>query len=605
MVRLKRRPRTKISRGLDRQISSVAVTDGETNHHEDLEKEPLTKSQKSLFEAIEEGISTSSGASGHPIQKEIDTGDTVLDPLPSLKGVKSTELVRRNPFSDEEIDHDDQGSTCTNITNETPIISNTSKKYNPFDTDDDTMCTEVTPKISNVNEGNQVATTRIDEGREEELQGPIVRNFDLDDFASHPRYHKIKVTVQMKENIQTALIVIFFFISLMMSCYASLSCKFFSCFVGFKPENFSLPLSEIEFGPLSYSSLEPNGEQKCRRYPYDFASTIINADSLWKLSRVICIMDVTIGFSGFFLLCTIFSMVRLNESTNFLATPILHFFQFLSKHWRTITLGYSTALIFAEAIKFSFLRVNLCTDEMWLRDGKLLSAEKCTMSTGAYCTLWAIVLYFFIVVVLLFGGWEDENNQSEIDYSDRHDSGHIIARSSHRHQSGHQKPETEVELTQNTETKVSVHQSKKDQYNGDETYNQSVRNNQSGTSDILPFVFDGSTYQNINMEEASEETIDMYSNWSASAGSGQSAGSGRSAGGGTNNEDQLGLPLKQNTTSQNVASFDRNMIVHNGENGLLAPLPEILSEDIFTKLSLNDSDDLDMPNMQQNYNNYE
>lgn len=198
-----------------------------------------------------------------------------------------------------------------------------------------------------------------------------------------------------------------FLVQLLLSSFATLSCRYVTCNVGFKPLNVNFQQSAIEFGFWSFYSQSGEGTMRCMRYPADFAEMFIVQDSMWIAARIIGVVNILIGSLVLVILSITVGQKVLQryyeQSIDF------KFILFFEKRWKDITLFCSILLLLWELVKFVFTNIELCSKEKWMNDmGEMVAGQGCSISTGGLCTIFAVIFDMIIILILVFS--ESLNN---------------------------------------------------------------------------------------------------------------------------------------------------------------------------------------------------
>jgi hypothetical protein len=195
------------------------------------------------------------------------------------------------------------------------------------------------------------------------------------------------------------IICILFFVQLLLSSYASLSCRFITCNIGFEPLNVNFQQSTLDFGLWSFYAKTKGGEMKCLSYPNDFITMFITDDSAWLASRSIGIINIFIGFFVFMVICTLIGQKSLEFVRN---SSKSKFFLVIEKRWKDICLFCTVVLLLWESVKFVFTRIEICSKDKWMNSsGEMVSAEGCSLSKGGICTIFAILFDAAIIILLV------------------------------------------------------------------------------------------------------------------------------------------------------------------------------------------------------------
>jgi len=246
--------------------------------------------------------------------------------------------------------------------------------------------------------------------------------------SSSRRRRKEQFTAFLNDIIIPSLVTVFYFSAFILSSYSSLSCKFVTCYLDFLPLNVNIQQTHMDIGPWAFNSPGSADDTgyKCWKYPSDFSNEFIENDSSWKLARVASVVGVLFGVIGCFILSL--SVTRLNDiffgnddynSENgnslgrFCCSKLNTCFQILDQFWKWTVIIIIVLLLTFETVKFSFENVDMCQSEMWLRDdGKRVKAERCDLSTGAFCSICAIILYSFAAILLCYSHMLDTSSSN-------------------------------------------------------------------------------------------------------------------------------------------------------------------------------------------------
>lgn len=300
--------------------------------------------------------------------------------------------------------HDDDDTSIT------PIMSNCNQveKYNitqslATNVSDDMLST-VTPIMSNCHNsvGETNACSSVDASTRASTF-PITEETSLESDESEisPRrkntIDRVNCVSILEEIVLPVLVMILYFIAFLLSSFSSLSCQFMTCNLDFIPININIGQTDLNVGPWAFLALTGDGDNfKCLRYPNDFSEAYIKTDSSWKATRATSVLTIVIGWTGFLVIGLAVSKIKMFVS--------IRWIHILDKYWKVSTIGTSTLLIALECVMFTFQSVDMCKDDkMWMRDdGKFLAADKCSLSTGAFYSMFAMVLYGFVMLLLIF-----------------------------------------------------------------------------------------------------------------------------------------------------------------------------------------------------------
>lgn len=295
-------------------------------------------------------------------------------------------------------------SNATNISNVTPIMSNC---HNTCDGDGDggdtiacSSLDDASLHISSVHDDHSVTHGRREDTEEFEERGITSRvNSGIDENAGS----------MFKRVVLPALVITLYLIAFLLSSYSSLSCKFMKCDIDFIPINIKIGQTDPKFGPWAFLALSGDGDNKiCSRYPSDFKKKYIESDYRWKATRATSVLTIIIGWIGLVIICIGVSRIKFILSMKWI--------QIIDTYWKGFTIGTSTLLLILETVMFSFQSIDMCKkDDIWMRqDGIFESADKCSLSTGAFCSLFAIICYFCVTCLLIFLSIFPAMNENQI-----------------------------------------------------------------------------------------------------------------------------------------------------------------------------------------------
>jgi len=181
-----------------------------------------------------------------------------------------------------------------------------------------------------------------------------------------------------------------------LSTTSALGCNFVEIDIGFVPKNIQFNASKVKIGPWAYE------RGKCLSYPENFVKMFIEGEKSWKASRVASIVNISLGFVVFIMASFVitYKVLRLWPTS----ARVTYCIKGFDKRWEMFTFVSVLLMFIFEVIKFSLWGVNLCTDEVWMNDKyAFVPATECTLSTGARCSLSAIVFDLIIVILLTAG----------------------------------------------------------------------------------------------------------------------------------------------------------------------------------------------------------
>lgn len=274
--------------------------------------------------------------------------------------------------------------------NITPSVSNCPR-------DDMSSLSYVTPIMSNCN--NTTRESSIPTVEDTAFHGSdATEESKQSDITSRRKsgIKRVKCESMFEEIVLPVLVTTLYFTALLLSSYASLSCKFMTCNLDFIPINIKIGQTDLNVGPWAFSALSGDGDNiRCLRYPNDFSEIYIETDSWWKATRATSVLTIVIGWIGFVVISVAVSRTSAIVSTRF--------FQILDTYWKVCIIGLAILLIILECVMFSFQSVDMCKDtKMWMRDdGEYLAADKCSLSTGAFCSIFAMIFYGFVMILLI------------------------------------------------------------------------------------------------------------------------------------------------------------------------------------------------------------
>ena len=182
----------------------------------------------------------------------------------------------------------------------------------------------------------------------------------------------------------------------LLSTTSSLGCNFIEIDIGFVPKNIKIATSTVKIGPWAYE------RGKCLSYPHNFSKIFIQNERAWEAARMASIVNITLGFIVFITAsCVITYKVLRLWPTSARATSCI---KGVDKRWEVCIFVLVLLMFIFEVIKFSLWGVNLCTDDVWMtKEFSFFPAKECSLSTGAKCSLGAIVID--IIVVMLLSVW--------------------------------------------------------------------------------------------------------------------------------------------------------------------------------------------------------
>ena len=182
----------------------------------------------------------------------------------------------------------------------------------------------------------------------------------------------------------------------LLSTASALGCNFVEIDIGFVPKNIQFNASKVKIGPWTYE------RGKCLSYPENFVKMFIEGEMSWKVCRVASIVNIFLGFVVFVMASFVitYKVLRLWPTS----ARVTYCIKGFDKRWEMFTFVSVLLMFIFEVMKFSLWGVNLCTDEVWMNDKyAFVPAIECTLSTGARCSLSAMVFDLIIVILLTAG----------------------------------------------------------------------------------------------------------------------------------------------------------------------------------------------------------
>ncbi len=192
---------------------------------------------------------------------------------------------------------------------------------------------------------------------------------------------------------------IVFMVQLILSCHSSLSCRFLTCNIGFKPLNLNFVQDEVDIGFWSFNSESKTGSIQCLGYPEDFTSMFIGSDSSWETSRYIGVVNI---FLGAFIFLVIMIIVGFKIDYILTQTPSnVLFLKILEKRWIDVTLFTAVLFLIFESVKFVFMNIKICSKNLWMdENGEMVSGKGCSLSYGGISSILTIALDIICIVLL-------------------------------------------------------------------------------------------------------------------------------------------------------------------------------------------------------------
>lgn len=207
-----------------------------------------------------------------------------------------------------------------------------------------------------------------------------------------------KFSLKAEKNIPFVLCILFM-IQLLLSCHSSLSCRFLTCNIGFKPLNLNFVQDEVDVGFWSFYSESLTGSIQCLGYPEDFTSMFIGSDSSWGASRYIGVVNI---FLGAFIFLAVTIIVGFKIDYILTQTPSnVPFLKILEKRWIDVSLFTAVLFLIFESVKFVFMNIKICSQNLWMDgNGEMVSGKGCSLSYGGISSILTIALDIICIVLL-------------------------------------------------------------------------------------------------------------------------------------------------------------------------------------------------------------